>query len=311
MALTAGEMTPTTLTAYITETWTPKTLEQFFAKAVAANHFLDLSAYTGGGSDIFHVPDVFTTAFTVTTAPDPYDAVEITTNGPATGDITLTVDTHKYIAMLIGDRDMVQIAKGTYDVGSIYARKAGGTLMEALEADLFALWSSVSTNTVGDTASVITDTEIRQSIEKLASLKVPLNETAWFFHPYSYWIQIVGIQKYYDASQFGAGAVGVNYTGNFGSGGFANASVGKLFGIQAFQSANVVNTLLAVRNLLAHKDAFAFATQLPGGGRIRFQAKDWLSVLGTLSVWDTHYGVVASRQAAAVRLSGSNAFITS
>ena len=176
-------MTPTTLTAYITETWTPKTLEQFFAKAVAANHFLDLSAYTGGGSDIFHVPDVFTTAFTVTTAPDPYDAVEITTNGPATGDVTLTVDTHKYIAMLIGDRDMVQIAKGTYDVGSIYARKAGGTLMEALEADLFALWSSVSTNTVGDTASVITDTEIRQSIEKLASLKVPLNETAWFFHP--------------------------------------------------------------------------------------------------------------------------------
>lgn len=309
MALTAGEFNPTALTAYISETWTPKTLEEYFANAVAANHFLDLSPFAQAGSDIFHVPDVFTTAFTVTTAPDPYDAVEITTNGPATGDITLTVDTHKYIATIIGDRDMVQIARGTYDLGSIYARKAGGTLMEDLESALFSLHSSVSTNTIGDTASVITDSEIRQAIEKLATADVPLGESKFFFHPYSYWIQVVAIQKYYDASQFGAPSV--TSTGNFGMGGNAGASRGKLFGIEVMTSSQVVNTLLAVKNLLAHKDAFAFATQLPGGGRVRFQTDYMLDRLGLLSVWDSHYGVTATREAAAVVINGSNAFIAS
>ncbi len=311
MALTAGEHTPTSLTAYISETWTPITLEEYFANAVAANHFLDISAFAAAGSDIFHVPDVFSTAFSVTTAPDPYDAVEITTNAPATGDITLTVDTHKYIATIIGDRDMVQIARGLYDLGSIYGRKAGGTLMEDLEAALFALHSSVSTNTIGDTASVITDSEIRQAIEKLATADVPLTEAKFFFHPYSYWLQILAIQKYYDASQFYGNRPGPTATGNFGGGGFPAAFQGRLFGIDIMQSSQVVNTLLSVKNLLAHKDAFLFATQLPGGGRIRFQTDYMLDRLGQLTVWDSHYGVTASREAAAVVINGSNAFIAS
>ena len=308
MALTAGEFTPTALTAYITETWTPEVLEEYFANAVAANFFMDLSAFAQAGSDIFHVPDVFTTAFTVTTAPDPYDAVEITTNGPATGDITLTVDTHKYIATIIGDRDMVQVAT-IYNLSEIYNRKAVGTLVEDLDAALFALQSSVTTNTVGDTASVITDTEIRTAIEPLATADVPLNESAFFFHPYAYWVQVVGIQKYYDAAQFGKGAP--TATGNFGGAGLQSNYAGQLFGIDVFQSSKVVNTLLATKNLLAHKDAFAFATQLPGGNRVRFQADYRLDRLGILSVWDTHYGTVASRQAAATLINGSNAFITS
>ena len=309
MALTTGEFTPTALTAYISETWTPKTLEEYFAKAVAANHFLDLSAFAAGGSDIFHVPDVFSTAFSVSTQPDPYDGDEITTNAPATGDITLTVDTHKYIATLIGDRDMIQIARGTYDIGGIYSRKAGGTLMEDLEAALFALHSSVSTNTVGDTATVIIDSEIRRAIEKLATADVPLNESKFFFHPYSYWVQVIAIQKYYDASQFGR--ANVTPTGNFGGAGFETASRGQLFGIDVMTSSKVVNTLLAVKNLLAHKDAFAFATQLPGGGRIRFQTDYLLDRLGQLAIWDSHYGVTATRQAAACVINGSNAFIAS
>lgn len=310
MALTDGEFNPTALTAYISETWTPKTLEEYFAKAVAANHFMDLSAFAAGGSDIFHIPDVFTTAFTVSTAADPYDGTEVTTNAPATGDITLTVDTHKYIATLIGDRDMVQVARGTYDLGSIYARKAGGTLMEDLEAALFALHSSVTTNTVGDTASVITDSEIRQAIEKLATADVPLSESKFFWHPYSYWLQVIAIQKYYDASQFNS-TRSVTADGTFGMGGFGDASVGKLFGVEMMQSSQVVNTLLSVKNLLAHKDALAFATQLPGGGRIRFQSDYQLDRLGALSIWDSHYGVTATREGAAVVINGSNAFIAS
>jgi hypothetical protein len=310
MALTTGEFTPTALTAYISESWTPEVLEEYFADAVAANFFMDLSPYAGGGSDIFHIPNVFTTAFSVSTQPDPYDAAEITTDAPATGDITLTIDTHKYIATIIGDRDLVQIAK-IYNLNEIYNRKAMGTLVETLDAALYALQSSVSTNSVGDTASVITDSEIRQAIEKLASADVPTTECAFHFHPYSYFIQVIAIQKYYDAAQFGANA-SVTKSGTLGDArGLQRAFKGQLFGIDILMSSQVVNTLLAVKNLLAHKDAFAYATQLPTGGRVRFQAAYLLDRLGTLAVWDSHYGVVASREAAATLIQGSNAFIAS
>ena len=81
--------------------------------------------------------------------------------------------------------------------------------------------------------------------------------------------------------------------------------------IPVYTSSKVVNTLLAVKNLLAHKDAFTFATQTPGGRRIRVQSSYWLENLGTLVVWDMINGVTATREAAAVVVSGSNAFISS
>lgn len=308
MALTSDPWDSTELVAYIKEVWTPITLEEFFAKSVASNFFMDLSPFGTTGGDIFHVPDVFTNAFTAQTQST--QGAEVTTEAPTTVDVTLTVDTHNYIATLLGYKDQVQIAS-IYDISEIYARKAGGTLMDVLEAAIFALYSSVSTNTVGDTASVISDSEIRQAMEKMDTANVPLTESAFFFHPYSYWTQIHAVQKYYDASQ--AGWVGGTpvIDGNFGAGDSARSLRGKLFGIPVFTSSNVTNTLLAVRNLLAHKTALSFATQTPGGSKVRTQAANWLENLGILTVWDIIFGVVASREAAAVLINGSNAFIAS
>lgn len=308
MALTSGEFNPTSLVAYISETWTPKVLEEFFDSAVAANFFLDLSQFATGGSDVLHVPDAYTNAFTIQTAADPFDAAEITTGSATSVDVTLTIDTHKYIATIIGDRDLVQI-DSAYNFSEIYNRKAMGTLMEDLDGALYALHSSVTTNTVGDTASVITDSELRQAVEKLRQLNLPMSELAWHINPYAYWNQVLAVQKFYDASQFGGGAA--TATGNFGSAGLDGADRGTLYGIRVLESSNVVNTLLATKNLLAHKDAFAFATQLPGGGRVRAQADYLLDRLGTLAVWDAHYGVVASRESSAVVINGSNAFVAS
>lgn len=308
MALSTDPWDATELVAYINEVWPGVTDQEFFAKPVAANFFRDLTdvALSQGG-DIIHIPDVFSNAFSVQTQST--QATEVTTNAPATTDNTLTINNHVYIATLLGDMDSQQIAN-SYNISEIYNSKAVGTLVEDLEADLFGLYASVSTNTVGDTASVITDAEIRQSLEKLDSTDYPMSEVAFFFHPYTYWLQINAIQKYYDFSQFGGGAV--TATGNFGTPANAEMALsGSLFGVPVYKTSKVVNTLLAVRNLLAHKDAFTFATQTPGGRRIRVQASYWLENLGTLVVWDMINGVTANREAGAVLLNGSNAFIAS
>jgi len=180
MALTTNPWDATALVAYINEIWPGPTNEEFFAGAVAANFFMDLSPYAQNGGDIIHIPNVFTNVFTVNSQST--QGAEITTGDATVVDDTLTINTHKYIATLLGDKDAQQIAS-VYNLNEIYARKAGGTMVEDLEAAIFALQSSVSTNTVNDTASVINDTDLRGAVEKLDSADTPLSECAWFFHP--------------------------------------------------------------------------------------------------------------------------------
>ena len=313
MAITTDPWDSTELAAYIGEVWPGIVDEEFFAMPVAANFFTDLTKHVQAGGDIIHIPDVYTNAYVVVTQST--QGAEVTTGAPATVDDTLTINNHVYIADLLGDADQVQLMKN-FDFNGIYNRKAVGTLVEDLEGDLFALHSSMSTNTVGDTASVINDTEIRLAIEKLASADVPLNESAFFFHPYTYWAQIIQIQKYYDTSQAGwALGKGIVITGNFGATGEtgkARTSLrGQLFGIPIYSSSKVVNTLLAVKNILAHKSAIVWAAQTPGGSRIRVQSANWLANIGLLIVWDMMNGVASNREEVGVVINGSNAFIAS
>lgn len=309
MALTSDPWDATELAAYISETWTPVVLEELFAKSVAANHFTDLTPFAQNGSDIFHVPDVFTNAFSVQSQST--QGAEVTTDAPATSDVTLTVSSHKYVATLLGALQQQQVSS-SYDINAIYARKAGGALMTDLEDALFALWSGLSTNSVGDTATVLSDAEIRRSIEKLASANFPLQECAFFVHPFVYWVQLMAIAKYTQAQQIGTilgGSPVLN--GNFGPADATRGLVGSLYGIQVFTSSRVVSGLQTYRNLLAHKSAFGFAHQTPGGNRLRVQSEPWLANLGILTVVDSIYGVAELRDAAAVVVNANNAFIGS
>ena len=70
-----------------------------------------------------------------------------------------------------------------YDFNGIYTEKAGGTLATSLEDSLLGLWSGLSTNSIGDTATVLTDAEVRQAIQLLDAGNFDLRDTAWFIHP--------------------------------------------------------------------------------------------------------------------------------
>lgn len=54
MALTTDPFDSAELAAFISETWTPMVMEEYFAKPVAADFFRDLSEFATAGSDIFH-----------------------------------------------------------------------------------------------------------------------------------------------------------------------------------------------------------------------------------------------------------------
>lgn len=228
MAVTSDPFTNTDLAAFISETWTPIVNTPNFAKTVLQDFVTDLSSYAVGGSDIFHVPNMYTNKLTVTTQST--QGAEVTTASPAQTDTTLTVDTHKYVAFIIGDKDMVQIAS-MYDANRLYAEEARDLLLEAVEASLAGLWSSLSTNAIGDTATVLSDSEIRQAINALATAKFDLRDCAFFFHPYVFWVQLAAVAKYYDQTLRG----GVNMpslvtSGQLGPNGVSQYAQGTLYG---------------------------------------------------------------------------------
>lgn len=300
MAVTTDAFDATELAAMIPETWTPLTLEELFAKTVFANFVTDLTQFAADGGDILHVPDIYTNSFSVQTQST--QGAEVTTDGPAANDVTLTINTHQYIAFLLGDKDMRQLSK-MYDFNEVYTKKAGGALADALEDALAALWSGLSTNSIGDTATVLADLEIRQSINSLAGGNFDLRECAWFVHPTVFWTQIAAVQKYYDASQIGMSgseARGFTLSGNFGPMDASRGQQGKLYGIPMFTTTNVVSGLQTYRNLLLHKSALAMALQTPGGGKVRTQADYLVQNIAMLTVLDMISGVVELRDAAGV-----------
>jgi hypothetical protein len=289
------------LAAMIPEVWTPLVNEPNFPKAVAMNFFTDLSPYAADGGDRFHVPNIYTNIFTASTQSTQGNGV--VDQSPAQVDVYLDVDTHKYVAWIIGKKDMKQLAS-KYMLNEKYAKEAKNVLTVAIEDSLFGLWSSLTTNTVGDTATVVTDNEIVSAIEKLDSLDYDLTETAFFFHPFVYWRQIVTIAKYYT---WNTSQIPVVRDGNFGQMDKSRGLKGQLYGQPVYTSTRVVSGLSTYRNLFAHPSAFGFAMQ----AGISVDADYLLQNLGLLTVVDVIYGVAVLREPAAVLINANNTAVTS
>lgn len=292
--------------------WTPIVNEPNFPKAVMLNFFTDLSMFMENGGEVAHVPNIYTNLFTASTQTNEGDGV--IDQSPAVVDTTLDVNTHLYIAWIIGDRTMKQLSK-IYDLNEKYAREAKNILTLSVEGALAALWSSLSTNVVGDSATVLSDAEIRDAINALDTLNFDLTETAFFFHPFVFWTQLGGISKYY--SQY---ASNLNFirTGNFGPGDASRGLRGMLYDQPVYVTTNIVSGLQTYRNLFAHPSAFGFAFQTPGmggdegnGGRIRVQADYLLQNLGMLTVVDTLFGTAVLRENAAVVINANSTAKTS
>lgn len=308
-AVTSDPFTASNLVAVINEVWTTIVNEKTFDETVLAEFCTDLSRFAQNGGDILHVPDFYTNALTLGTQST--QGAEITTASPDTVDTTLTINTHKYVAWIIGDKDLQQIAS-FYDVNEVYAREAVKLLTESLEAALAALWSSVTTNVVGDTATVLSDAEIRAAIYKMEAGKYRLSECAFFVHPYVYWQQLHAVAKYYQQYSVGPStAAGPVKSGNFSSEGYRLGYKGVLFGVPVFTTTQIVGALQTYRNLLLHKSAFGFAVQTRGGNKVRVQMENAVRNLGVLVVVDMVFGVAVLREPAAVLINASSAFIGS
>jgi len=92
---------------------------------------------------------------------------------------------------------------------SEYQQAMGYRLGRELEIDLLASTSLLNTvpAQAGLTTTDLVATNIEYAMGILASNSIPKEECRFFFNPKVYWGDIMTIQKYYDASQFGKPSV--------------------------------------------------------------------------------------------------------
>lgn len=289
----------------IQELWRPTLQEKKFDNLTILPFVTDLSTFMSAGGDTVHVPEIYTNTFTVQTQSAEGAGIVDATKLPV--DVTFSVDTHKYIAWLLGDKTMAQLL-ASYNLNEKYASESRKLLLEDVESALFALWSSLTTNTaVGDTTTTLSDYEIRVAINTMEAKHFPLSEVAFFIHPTVYWLQLAGITKYYTNDTSNLNLI---RNAGFGTMGTKNYK-GRLYDVPVYTSTRVVGALQTYRNLLLHPDALAVAFQTRGGGMIRVQSEYVLTNLATLTVCDIIYGVGVLRADAGVVVNANTTAVTS
>ena len=104
---------------------------------------------------------------------------DITANVVSTGGATLTVSE---VGMMTSVTDLARTASAS-DVVADVGRLFGEGIARKIDQDLTALFSSFTTNTVGDHTTAITAASIFQAVAKLRAAGVPGEELACVVHP--------------------------------------------------------------------------------------------------------------------------------
>jgi hypothetical protein len=284
---------------FIPEIWAPIVHDWKAAPMSILNFATDLSYLLEGGGDVINVPNIYTNVFTVSTQST--EGAGVVDQSPAPDNTTLTVNTHAYVAFVIGKKTMKQVAS-QYKLSEKYAGQARDLIVASIESALFALVSSLTTTDVGTGLVAVNDLTIRQAIGTLQDTDgavFELSDMAFFFHPTVFYNQLMGISKYYELQKSGMAMV---KEGNFGAGAVNGSFKGRLYDIDMYTSARVPVATTVVSNMLLHKEAFAFAMHTSGENGLEI-ATDYLTQnLAWLTVVDAIYGVSAIRTNAGVTI---------
>lgn len=286
---------------FIPEIWAPIVHDWKAAPMSIMNFTTDLSYLLDGGGDVINVPNIYTNVFTVSTQST--EGAGVVDQSPSPANSTLTVNTHAYIAFVIGKKTMKQVAT-QYKLSEKYASQARNLIVASIESALFALVSSLTTTDVGLGTTAVSDLTVRQAIASLQDTDgaiFEMQDMAFFFHPTIYYNQLLGISKYYEMQKSGLSVV---QDGNFGAGAVAGSYKGRLYDIPVYTSARVPVATTVVSNMLLHKEAFAFAMHTDGVNGIEIGTDYLLQNLAWLTVVDAIYGVSALRTNAGVTILG-------
>lgn len=292
------------LTADIPLLWGQKINDYFRYNLSLAQFFVDRSdELSEGGSDVY-TPNIVA----MSTAAKA-NATAVTLNNPIQTKNTLTVSTWKESSFLIEDREMAQLKKSYY-LQETFAKGAAWEIAQDLDDAIAAQFTNftVAANILGLASSNVVDSTLLAAISILEAAGVPVygGDTAWIFHPNTFYRQIGSVDKL---------TLWQNTQTELPR---SKAPTRSLYSIPVIVSpavplgAGAVGENSARLNMLAHKDSIHWArmTMPVGAGMkgytgsegVRVQEGYMQQYLGTLVTVDLCYGVVQNRTNSAVKI---------
>ena len=246
-------MTTTSYRIFQKDVWDPKIDEYFKMALVAAPHFYNVSDLVTEGGLTIRIPKIG-------------DNVSATAVGSTTGEISNTAisDTATTITLnrwlgakqRFTDFELATISR-SYKIRDSYMRSLAQKVAQQADKEILANVASCS-RSVNDTTTALGSADLEAALAIAESYYCPRTDLTWFLTPKAFWGEIMGVQKFYDASQFGKVVT-------------PEGTLYKLYGIPVVITNNLpVYTAASTKKQCflgtPNSVAFAFAN-LPGGVR--------------------------------------------
>lgn len=267
---------------YIPEIWTREIAQPFDRALQAAKLVKDRSGLMKGGGDVLNIP--FTAAVN---ARAKAASTNITYDSPEGAPVTLTVDKHYYVGVLIEDIARVQ---ATFDLKQAFQERMAEALARQIDTDLLALYASAGTTVAGGAA--VDDADIIAVVTAFDAANVPQEGRRGIIGNNTK-ADLLSVNKYTAYDQTGKTGLAVNG----GTGLVAN-----VYGMELYHSQNVPTSTTG-RNLFFHRDAISIAKQQAP----RFEAEYSVDALGWKTALHTIYGVGVERASAVIELTRTTA----
>lgn len=231
---------------------------------------------SGGGNKI-NVPFLSSYNARAKTAGTPivYDANTET-------EVEISINKHYYLAFVL---EWITMKQSNYSLQELYRGAQAEAVARQMDTDLLSLHASAGTNVAG--GATVDDADILAVVYALDAAEVPQDGRAGIIS-HKVMNDLRSINKYTAYDQ----------TGKTGLAASGKAAIASIYGMDLYQSGNVVDDATSTHNLFFHKSALSLALQMPP----TYKMEESVDELGLKTVLHAIYGVAVERAAALVDL---------
>lgn len=269
---------------YIQELWTRDIQQPFDKELQMAKLVQDRSGLAAGGSDTINVPFVAGLNARAKAA-----STQVTFDSPDGAAITLAIDKHYYVAVLIEDIAKIQ---ANYDLSAAFKQRMAEALARQVDTDLHALYSQTGTD-VSAGASV-DDADILAVVYTFDNGNTPQSQRRGVVG-HNTKTDLLGINKYVAYDQTGKTGVAIE-------GSNSSLPISSIYGMDIYHSGNVPTSTTG-RNLFFHKQAVTVIQQQAPKFEMEYVVRD----IGWNTVLHTVYGVGVERSGSLIGLTRTTA----
>lgn len=267
---------------YVQEKWT-REVQQPFDKMLQASRLVqDRSGLIADGGDILNIPFVSGVNARAKAA-----STAITYDSPEGAPVTLNIDKHYYIGVLIEDIAKIQ---SSYDLKAAFQERMAEALARQVDTDLMTLYTGAGTTVSGGAA--VDDADVLAIVTAFDVANTPPSQRYGIIG-HNTKADLLGVNKYAAYDQTGKTGKAVDGSEDL---------TGALYGMDIYHSGNVV-TATTGHNLFFHKKAINLAKQQAP----KFELEYSVDYIGTKTVLHTVYGVGIERASSVLELTRTTA----